>query len=239
MDIEHSHSEQGISLRLAQDNKPNYIRDWVYGGIDGTVTTFAVVAGVVGAQLSTNIIIILGIANLIADGLSMAAGNYSATKTEIDDRERIREVERRHIRDTPEGEREEIRQILSGKGLTGYALDEAVASISSDEKTWIDFMLNEEYGLAATLRTPMRSAIVTLLAFIVCGAVPLEPFILNGGDVFTVSLIMSGLVFFLIGTVKSRWSLAAWWRSGIETLVIGMAAASCAYIVGYFLRGLA
>ena len=239
MDIEHSHSQQEISLRLARDNKPNYIRDWVYGGIDGTVTTFAVVAGVVGAQLSANIIIILGIANLLADGLSMAAGNYSATKTEVDDRERIREVERRHIRDTPEGEREEIRQILSGKGLTGYALDEAVASISSDEKTWIDFMLNEEYGLAATLRTPMRSAIVTLLAFIVCGAVPLVPFIVTGGDVFTVSLFMSGLVFFLIGTVKSRWALATWWRSGVETLIIGMAAASCAYIVGYLRRGLA
>ena len=239
MDIEHSHSKQEIGLRLAQDKKPNYIRDWVYGGIDGTVTTFAVVAGVVGAQLSANIIIILGIANLLADGLSMAAGNYSATKTEVDDRERIREVERRHIRDTPEGEREEIRQILSNKGLTGDALDEAVASISSDEKTWIDFMLNEEYGLAATLRAPKKSAIATFLAFVICGAVPLAPFIVNGGDVFTVSLVMSGLVFFIIGTVKSRWSLAAWWRSGIETLVIGMAAASCAYIVGYFLRGLA
>lgn len=239
MDIEHSHSEQEISLRLARDNKPNYIRDWVYGGIDGTVTTFAVVAGVVGAQLSANIIIILGIANLLADGLSMAAGNYSATKTEIDDRERIREVERRHIRDTPEGEREEIRQILSGKGLAGNALDEAVAAISSDEKTWIDFMLTEEYGLAATLRTPKRAAIVTFLAFVICGAVPLVPFIVTGGDVFTVSLFMSGLVFFLIGTVKSRWALAAWWWSGTETLMIGMAAASCAYIVGYFLRGLA
>ncbi len=239
MDIEHSHSEQEISLRLAQDNKPNYIHDWVYGGIDGTVTTFAIVAGVVGAQLSANIIIILGIANLLADGLSMAAGNYSATKTEIDDRERIREVERRHIRDAPEGEREEIRQILSGKGLAGDALDGAVAAISSDEKTWIDFMLNEEYGLAATLRTPWRSAIVTFFAVVICGAVPLVPFIVASGDLFTVSLLMSGLVFFIIGTVKSRWSLAPWWRSGIETLIIGMAAASCAYFVGYLLRGLA
>jgi len=239
MDNEHSHIKQEISLRLAQGNKPNYIRDWVYGGIDGTVTTFAVVSGVVGAQLSANIIIILGISNLLADGLSMAAGNYSATKTEIDDRERICEIERRHIRDAPDGEREEIRQILSIKGLTGNALNEAVAAISSDEKTWIDFMLNEEYGLAATLRTPKRSAIVTFLAFVICGAVPLVPFIATGGDVFTVSLIMSGLVFFLIGTVKSRWALVAWWRSGIETFIIGMAAAGCAYIVGYFLRGIA
>jgi VIT1/CCC1 family predicted Fe2+/Mn2+ transporter len=133
MEIEHKHSAQEISERLAQDKKPNYIRDWVYGGIDGTVTTFAVVAGVVGAQLSAKIIIILGIANLIADGLSMAAGNFSATKTEIDDRARIREVERRHIKDVPDGEREEVRQILLAKGLTGKSLDDAVAAISSDE----------------------------------------------------------------------------------------------------------
>jgi VIT1/CCC1 family predicted Fe2+/Mn2+ transporter len=239
MDIEHGHSEQAISLRLAQDNKPNYLRDWVYGGIDGTVTTFAIVAGVVGAQLSTKIIIILGIANLLADGMSMAAGNYSATKTEIDDRDRIREVERRHIKESPDGEREEIRQILSAKGLKGNGLDEAVTAISSDENTWIDFMLNEEYGLGATLRTPISSAIATFAAFVICGAVPLAPFLVSGTDVFLVSLVMSGFVFFLIGTIKSRWALTPWWRSGSETFIIGMAAAGCAYLVGYFLSGIA
>ena len=94
MELEHGHTSHDISQRLAEEKKPNYIRDWVYGGIDGTVTTFAVVAGVVGAALSPNIILILGFANLLADGLSMAAGNFSATKTEIDDRDRIREVEK-------------------------------------------------------------------------------------------------------------------------------------------------
>ncbi len=238
MELEHRHSAQEISQRLAQDKKPNYIRDWVYGGIDGTVTTFAIVAGVVGAQLSAKIIIILGVANLIADGLSMAAGNYSATKTEIDDRSRIREVERRHIRDIPDGEREEVRQILLAKGLTGKSLDDAVTAISSDENNWIDFMLNEEYGLAATLRLPGKSAIATFLAFVICGSVPLAPFILIGSDVFVASLIMSGIVFFLIGAIKSRWALAPWWWSGLETLIIGMLAAGCAYLVGYLLSGI-
>ncbi len=239
MDIEHSHLEHEISERLAREKKPSYVRDWVYGGIDGTVTTFAVVAGVVGAGLSANIIFILGLANLLADGLSMAAGNFSATKSEIDDRERIRAVELRHIKETPEGEREEIRQILAGKGLSGVGLDEAVDAISSDEKTWVDFMLNEEYGLAATLRTPMAAAIATFAAFVICGAVPLVPFVFFGADMFYVSLLASGLVFFLIGAVKSRWALAPWWHSGLETFAIGMAAAGCAYGVGYLLQGLA
>lgn len=238
MEIEHKHSVEEIGQRLALDKKPNYIRDWVYGGIDGTITTFAIIAGVVGAQLSAKIIIILGIANLLADGLSMAAGNYSATKTEIDDRERIREVERRHIKNVPEGEKEEVRQILSAKGLTGKSLEDAVAAISSDENNWINFMLNEEYGLAATLRSPLMSAVVTFFAFVICGSVPLAPFVLIGSDVFIVSLIMSGLVLFSIGAIKSGWALMPWWRSGIETFIIGMAAAGCAYLVGHLLSGI-
>jgi len=239
MEIEHKHGVKEIRQRLLKERKPNYIRDWVYGGIDGTVTTFAIVAGVVGAQLSAKIIIILGIANLLADGLSMAAGNFSATKTEIDDRARLREVERRHIRNIPDGEREEVRQIFLAKGLTGKSLDDAVIAISSDEENWINFMLSEEYGLAANLRSPGKSAIATLLAFVICGSVPLIPFIFFGSDVFTFSLVMSGMVFFLIGAVKSRWALAPWWQSGTETLLIGMAAAGCAYLVGYLLSGIA
>ena len=81
---EHSHTREGISERLSQARRPNYLRDWIYGGIDGTVTTFAVVSGVAGAQLSSQVVIILGLANLLADGFSMAASNYSGTKTEID-----------------------------------------------------------------------------------------------------------------------------------------------------------
>ena len=239
MELEHGHTSQDIGERLSEEKKPNYIRDWVYGGIDGTVTTFAVVAGVVGAALSPNIILILGFANLLADGLSMAAGNFSATKTEIDDRDRIREVEKRHIEVAPEGEREEIRQILAGKGLSGHALDEAVVAITSNEETWIDFMLSEEYGLASTIRTPMAAAVATFAAFVICGAVPLLPFIFTREGMFPVSLILSGIVFFLIGAAKSRWALAPWWHSGLETFLIGMAAASCAYYVGYLLQGLA
>lgn len=239
MTLEHDHSEDGIRLRLAQENRPNYVRDWVYGGIDGAVTTFAIVAGVVGAALSAKVILILGLANLMADGFSMAASNYSGTKTEVDDLERLREIERRHIALVPDGEREEIRQILRSKGLTGDALEEAVTAITSNEETWINTMLAEEYGLASVVRTPTKSALATFSAFLICGAVPLVPFIVTLPNPFMISLITTGLVFFLIGTIKSLWSLAPWWRSGLETLVIGMLAAGMAYLIGYLLRGLA
>ena len=131
MKLEHSHTADAIAERLARGERPNYLRDWIYGGIDGAVTTFAIVAGVVGAQLSATIIIILGVANLVADGFSMAASNYSGTKSERDDLDRLREVEKRHIQLDPEGEREEVRQILAGMGLTSPTLEEAVTSITA------------------------------------------------------------------------------------------------------------
>ena len=112
MTMEHGHTAEEITQRLSEERRANYVRDWVYGGIDGAITTFAIVAGVIGAALSAKIIIILGLANLLADGLSMAASNYSGTKAEVDDMARLREVERRHIALTPDGEREEIRQMV-------------------------------------------------------------------------------------------------------------------------------
>lgn len=238
MTLEHDHSEAGIRARLAQDSRPNYLRDWVYGGIDGAVTTFAIVAGVVGAALATKVILILGLANLLADGFSMAASNYSGTKTEVDDMKRLREVERKHIRMAPEGERQEIRQILRNKGLDGAALEEAVHAITSNEETWISTMLVEEYGVAPVIRDPRTSALATFGAFILCGAVPLVAFVTPLDEPFTLSLAMTAAVFFAIGTVKSAWSLQPWWRSGLETLAIGLTAAGMAYLVGYLLRGI-
>lgn len=237
--LEHGHSPEAISRRLDGNARPNYLRDWVYGGIDGAVTTFAVVAGVAGASLSAKIIVILGLANLFADGLSMAASNYSGTKTEVDDIDRLTEVERRHIRLEEEGEREEIRQILALKGLQGEVLEGAVAAITAREETWIRMMLTEEYGVSTTQRVPIVSAAATFAAFLIAGAVPLVPYILGIENALAWALGMVMLVFFVIGSLKSLWSLARWWWSGLETLAIGLAAAGVAYAVGYALKGLA
>lgn len=238
MQLEHEHTSKAIRERLQEGHRPNYLRDWIYGGIDGAVTTFAVMAGVAGAALSPAIVLILGVANLIADGFSMAAANYSGTKTEYDDMLRLAEVEKKHIALVPEGEREEIRQILANKGLTGSALEEAVAAITSNEKVWIDTMLTEEYGLSPSVPNPLVAALYTFWAFVTCGIVPLIPFVLGVSNAFRWSVLATGVVFFAIGSIKSRWSLAPWWRSGLETLIIGMSAAGLAYAVGYLLRNL-
>lgn len=234
----HAHTREAIRRRLAQAHRPSYLRDWVYGGIDGAVTTFAVVGGVAGAQLSPSIVIIVGLANIVADGFSMAASNYSATKTEVDDRRRLAEVERNHIALFPEGEREEVRQILASKGLAGAALEEAVAAITANEETWINTMLVEEYGLAPSIRSPLLAGAHTFLAFMLCGAVPLLPYLLGLATPLVWASALTAAVFFAIGSAKSLWSLDHWTKSGAETLVIGLGAAAMAYLVGHLLRGL-
>lgn len=239
MPLEHSHRADAIAARLAEGQRPSYLRDFVYGGIDGAVTTFAVVSGVIGASLSSKVILILGVANLIADGFSMAASNYSGAKTVADDVERIREIERKHIRLEPEGEREEVRQILAAKGLSGESLVEAVAAVTAREATWIDLMLTDEYGLSPNYSSPVTAAVATFVAFVLCGTVPLVPFLLGNGEAFAWSAAMTAVVFFAIGAAKSVWSLAPWWRSGLETLFIGGAASAMAYAVGWLLRDIA
>jgi len=238
MNLEHGHSPEEIAARLSATNKPAYIRDMIFGGIDGAVTTFAVVAGVAGASLSAKIVLILGIANLVADGFSMAAGNYSGTKADHDRVAQLRQLEERHLDLHPDGEREEVRQILASKGITGPALEASVEAITSDRERWIGLMLTEEYGLATIFPHPLRAALATFLAFIVCGSIPLLPYLTDNTDPFPVAVVVTAIVFFVIGTVKSRWALMPWWLSGLETLFIGAAAAGLAYFIGWLLGGL-
>lgn len=233
---EHSHEPHAIQRRLAGGPNLSYLRDWIYGGIDGAVTTFALVAGVVGADLSVRTILILGAANLVADGFSMAASNFVGTRTEHEERAHLETYERRQVRRMPEGEREEVRQILVNKGFTGDALEHAVAAYTASEDRWVEFMLQEEYGLPTSLRSPWLAALATLSAFIVCGAVSLMPYVLSLPRPFVLASILTGITFFAIGSAKSRWTQRAWWSLGLETTAIGGLAAAMAFFVGICLR---
>lgn len=235
--MEHGHSVREIRERLVEKNTPSDLRDFVYGSIDGTITTFAIVAGVEGANLAPSIIIALGFANVLADGFSMAASNYSGTKAELDDIKRLRQIEVQHLKTNPEGEREEIRQILIMKGLEGEVLEGAVRAITSHKERWIDMMMVEEYGVLPQSPQPFRAAIITFFAFVICGMIPLVSYILGLGNAFIAATVATGVTFFLIGALKSRWSLQNWVWSGLETLGIGGIAAALAYFVGTLFAG--
>jgi vacuolar iron transporter family protein len=237
--MEHDHSIEAIRRRLEDVTRASYLRDWIYGGIDGAVTTFAVVSGVVGAELSSAVIIVLGLANLFADGFSMAASNFSGTRAEREELKKAEAIEHRHIAEEPDGERKEIREIYRSKGFEGDDLERAVDIITSDRQRWVQTMLTEEYGLPLQVRSPLLAAACTFSAFLACGAVPVIPFVVRTGPPFLSSTLATLVVFFAIGCVKSRWSTMSWWKSGMETLLVGSVAAGLAYVVGYLLRGLA
>ncbi len=237
--MDHEHSPAAIRARLAAGPRHNYLRDWVYGGIDGAVTTFAVVAGVTGASLSPGVVVVLGVANLGADGFSMAASNLLATKAEQEDLEHLTAVENRHVDTFPAGEREEVRQIFRAKGLGGEELERVVEWITVDRTRWVRTMLTEEYGLPREVRSPWVAALSTFSAFLACGLVPLLPFILGAANAFWLAAASTAGAFFAIGSAKSRWSTVPWWRSGLETLLVGSVAAGLAYAVGILLRAVA
>lgn len=233
---EHDHSPEGIRERLSGGPAHSYLRDWLYGGIDGGVTTFAIVAGAAGGELGHRVTIILGLANLLADGFSMAASNFSGTRAEVEELKRMRGIEARHIAENPEGEREEIRQIYARKGFHGEGLESVVSTISSDQQRWIDTMLAEEYGLARDIRSPWRAAVTTFAAFVTCGAVPLLPFMFGWRNPLMPSVIMTVLVFAVVGALRSQWSAGRWWAAALETTALGSAAAGLAYFLAVTLR---
>ena len=220
----------------------SYLRDFVYGAIDGIVTTFAVVAGVAGAGLDDRVVIILGAANLVADGFSMAMSNLLGSRAEAQQRARARLEEERHIELVPEGEREEISQIYAAKGLEGETLEAVVEAITADRELWLNTMITEELGYAPSERSPVRAAATTFAAFVALGALPLLVFALQAAsdaDIsapFVWSAILAGIAFFAVGTFKSRFVDQAWWKAGFETLALGGAAAVLAYAIGIALQ---
>ncbi len=161
------HTAERVRERLRLNTSPEYLPDFIYGAIDGTVTTFAVVSGVAGAGLSSNIVVVLGLANLVGDGFSMAASNYLGTRVERQLYSKARQRESDEIDIFPEGEREEVRQIFEQKGFSGKDLDRAVEIITSDRDRWIETMLTDEMGFSLSVRSPFRAASATMIAFLV------------------------------------------------------------------------
>jgi VIT1/CCC1 family predicted Fe2+/Mn2+ transporter len=228
-----------VRQRLAKRRGQGYLGDAVLGGIDGCVTTFAVVAGAVGGGFSGLVVIVLGFANLLADGFSMAVSNYQGTKSQIEIVEQARRSEERQISEIPEGEREEVRQIFAAKGFSGETLEKVVSVITNDRRLWVDTMLTEELGLDIEGPDPLRAALATFVAFLVVGLIPLLPFIVPGlsPDIrFLTSAIGTAIAFFGVGAAKGIVLGRQALRAGLETLLTGGAAAFLAYVVSAWLR---
>lgn len=219
-----------------------YLPEFVYGGMDGCVTTFAVVAGSAGAELSTSVVLILGFANLIADGFSMSVGNYLSSKSERERYERHMRVEKWEVENMPEAETQEIREIYAAKGMRGALLEEVVATITADKKRWVKEMMLNELNMTPSDKNPVRSAMTTFLSFNLMGLIPLSVYIadavtdLDSAYLFPVTSLLTAASFVGIGFLKATVNQKSRPVSVAETLVLGAVAATLAYFAGHVLE---
>ena len=150
-----------------------YQPEFIYGGIDGCVTTFAIVAGATGAHFHSNIIIVLGLANLLADGLSMSIGSYLSSKADAHHYQKHKKIEYWSVENKPEEEINEIRMIYQQKGFKGEMLEEIVKVITSRKHLWVDEMMKNELKMMESLKSPIKKGLATYVSFITIGLIPL------------------------------------------------------------------
>ena len=216
---------------------------FVYGGIDGCVTTFAVVAGAVGAGLESSVIIILGFANLLADGFSMSIGAYLSSKSERSYYFKQKQIEYWEVDNLPEKEKDEIRNIYREKGFEGETLEKIVEVITSDKERWVNVMMREELGMTLEEKSPVRIGVVTYLSFLSIGFIPLLVYVLDyispfQQNLFLFSSLLTGFSFLIIGVLKSYITQTSILRGVIETILLGIVAALVAYGVGHWLESI-
>lgn len=233
-------------MRIREDvyhkkTEGEYIGDFVYGALDGIVTTFAVVAGATGASLSPGVIMILGFANLLGDGVSMSLGNYLSTKSESEYKDAERAREEWEVENVSEGEKEELRQIYGEKGFREPLLEQVVDVLTSDKKKWVDTMMLEELNIVQEHKSPEKGALTTFASFVGVGIIPLLAFVLSflssslSGVEFQISLIFTALAIFIAGSARSFVTGKKWFLAGAEMSIVGAMAAGAAYAVGLLL----
>lgn len=213
------------------------LRDFILGGQDGLVNVLGIILGVATAVQDVRIVIIAGIAATFAESISMAAVAYTSFKASRDFYRSQRKEEMREIEEVPEEERKEIYDIYYKKGFRGKMLDGIVKKITSNKKVWLETMMTEELRMEADdSENPTKSAFVVGFSAIIGSLIPLLPFFFMPiREAIIVSVIISTIVLFIVGSIKAKLTLGTWWKSGLEMSAVGMAAAIAGYVIGSLL----
>ena len=215
-----------------------FLKSFIYGGLDGIITTFAVVTGVTGAAFPPKVAITLGLANLIADGISMATGDYLSTKAENQYKKKERDREAWEVENFPEGEKKEMREIYLEKGFPAEKAEMLVGTLSENKEAWVDVMMREELGIIESNESPIKNAFVTFISFAIFGIIPLLAYILAkpipiiAANTFSLACILTAVTLFLLGSLKFKITETKWYIGGFETLLVGGMAATASYFIG-------
>lgn len=221
--IGHAHTATGVNLR-----------DVILGGQDGLVNVLGVILAVATATQDVRIVIIAGLAATFAESISMAAVAYTSMKAAQDFYKSELAREKKEIKEIPEMEREEIRDIYRKKGFRGTLLNRIVQHITKDERLWLNTMMEEELHLSdEEYKNPGRDAAIVGFSAIIGSLVPLIPFLIFDIKTgITASIAFSTIVLFIAGAVKGKLTTGHPLRNGVELAIIGIAAALAGYLIG-------
>ncbi len=238
-----------LNEHLVKDHKrtpfSKYLREITYGGNDGIVTTFAVVAGFAGAAAdpaSSTIpiitVLLFGLANLLADGLSMSLGSFLSLRADQDMYKKERQKEIQEIAETPDHEVEETIEILRQKGFSLPDAKVITRMYQKNHPYWIEFMMKDELEMSNPEQEhPTYVALSTFLSFVSFGSIPLIPYFLHlPGNSFPYSVMATIVALSLLGILRGSVSHEKPYQAVFETICVGGIAAASAYIVGSFFR---
>lgn len=218
----------------------------IFGGLDGILTAFAIVAGAAGGALEPPVVLILGFSNIFADALSMGVGEFLSSKAENEWILSEREREMWEMENYPEGEVQEMIDIYVNKGMGREDAEMVVKTMSKYKEFFVDVMMAEELELAVPeenhVQESVKEGIIMFCSFAAFGAFPLLGYViipasfpdLGKETLFFTACIVTGVVLFIMGCVKSIFSAAKWYWCGMETLLLGGACATVAYTIGQF-----
>jgi VIT1/CCC1 family predicted Fe2+/Mn2+ transporter len=209
-----------------------FVRDVVIGMADGLTVPFALAAGLSGADITTRIIVVAGLAEIAAGSIAMGLGGYLAAKNDADHYESELRREQREVEEIPEEEAREVLEVFEAYGLTKQEAVPIVDSLRQRPKQWIDFMMRFELGLEEPdPKRAMRSASTIAGAYIAGGLIPLAPYMLMSSvtSALEASVVATLLALAIFGGIKGHYTGMPRIASALRTVVIGGLAAAAAF----------
>ena len=237
----HDNGAQGEAEAHAGEAS-KYVKSLVFGGLDGTITTFAVVAASKGGGLDSNVVLLMGFANLVADGLSMGFGDYLSSKAELEYVKTEKKREKWELDNYPEGEKREMIELYMARGMTEEDATQVIGTLAKYKNLFLDLMLVEELGLMPPddSDNPAKNGLVTFCAVGVFGFVPLLPYVfgraIGGADtnaMFGSACGLTALTMAALGAAKAKFTNQNMTNSAGMMLVNGSLAAASAYLVSW------
>ncbi len=215
------------------------VRDIVIGMSDGLTVPFALAAGLSGAHVGTNVVVLAGLAEIAAGSIAMGLGGYLAARTDAEHYQNELEREREETVELPDEEAAEVARVFQGWGLTDQQIEPIVAAITSDRKRWIDFMMKFELGLdEPDPKRAVISAATIGISYVAGGLIPLAPYFfvasLHGALVASVAVTLTALAVF--GCIKAHFTGIPLFRGGLQTACIGGLAAAAAFLIARIFR---